>query len=72
MAIDGWRNDIDFEGWKVREVHDRIKAQEFEELNEKLNDHSHNYPKQVKSIPRLINDLHALKFFTKSHIPQYC
>ena len=63
LTIDGWRSDRDEEGWKTATDHIRRKEPgDCKNL-------SHDYPKSVKAVPRLKNDVRALMEMTKAEKP---
>ena len=69
LTIDGWRANRDKEGWRM------IELQEIDQVNSPLNPtnhvpfNSHDYPDSLKPVPRLKDDLAALKSLTESSDP---
>ena len=64
LTLDGWRPDRDEEGWKQAITH--LEQKDSEAYNHYQVKNAHNYPSQVKPVPRLIHDMEALHTLTAS------
>ena len=62
LTLDGWRPDRDVDGWKQATSH--VEHKDTFSHRHYHNKHVHDYPAQVKPVPRLIWDLEALHTLT--------
>ena len=56
LSIDGWRDGRDEDGWRCTAAHQEIKSND----HTMYSNSSHDYPVEVKPVPRFVDDLSAL------------
>ena len=67
LTIDGWRSNRNEFGWKMSQIHLKLKDDGKDSSN--LQEDASDYPSEVKPVPRFIYDLHALHLLTETTKP---